>query len=136
MTENARKEGLRDKYDGDRHVLSGAEAGHFPDEEKRILKKIDCVVLPMVWSIGSINALLADILTVLDVLGFLPAMYALFVLPWSIVNIFADLDKQSLSYAAVFGLIEDLDLQGSQHSWCTSTFYFGVSSQVPKSFAF
>ena len=136
MTEDARKEGLHDKYDGNNSVLLEADASHYPDEEKRILKKIDCVVLPMVWVVGYINALLADILTVLDVLGFLPAMYALFVLPWSIVNIFADLDKQSLSYAAVFGLIEDLDLQGSQYSWCTSTFYFGVSSQVPKSFAF
>lgn len=81
MTESARKEGLHDKYDGDNYVLSGEDASHFPDEEKRILKKIDCVVLPMVCFTESINALLADILTVLDVLGFLPAMYAPCVTP-------------------------------------------------------
>lgn len=136
MTENARKE-LHEKYDGDDNVLSGTDASHFPDEEKRILKKIDCVILPMVWFIGSTNVFLADILTVLDVLGFLPAMYAPCVTSWANFNTFAtDLDKQSLSYAAVFGLIEDLDLQGSQYSWCTSTFYFGVSSLVPKVFVF
>ncbi|KAJ4259547.1 hypothetical protein NW762_007476 [Fusarium torreyae] len=35
------------------------------------------------------------------------------------------LDKQSLSYAAVFGLIEDLNLTSSQYSWCSSIFYVG-----------
>lgn len=33
------------------------------------------------------------------------------------------LDKQSLSYAAVYGLITDLDLSGHQFSWLTSCFY-------------
>lgn len=88
MTEDARKERLHDKYDGNNSVLLEADASHYPDEEKRILKKIYCVVLPMVWVVGYINALLADILTVLDVLGFLPAMYAPFVPSWTIFNIF------------------------------------------------
>ncbi|KAF4972849.1 hypothetical protein FSARC_675 [Fusarium sarcochroum] len=35
------------------------------------------------------------------------------------------LDKQSLSYAAIFGLIEDLNLTSSQYSWCSSIFYVG-----------
>ncbi|GKU09060.1 unnamed protein product [Fusarium langsethiae] len=35
------------------------------------------------------------------------------------------LDKQSLSYAAVFGLIDDLDLTPVQYSWCSSIFYIG-----------
>ncbi|KAL4916203.1 major facilitator superfamily domain-containing protein [Aspergillus aurantiobrunneus] len=35
------------------------------------------------------------------------------------------LDKQSLSYAGVFGLIEDLQLSNSQYSWCSSIFYVG-----------
>ncbi|KAF4500492.1 hypothetical protein FAGAP_3326 [Fusarium agapanthi] len=35
------------------------------------------------------------------------------------------LDKQSLSYAAVFGLIDDLNLTSSQYSWCRSIFYVG-----------
>lgn len=54
-------------------------------------------------------------------------MYARLIAPGHIVQLLtrADLDKQSLSYAAVFGLIEDLDLQGSEYSWCTSIFYFG-----------
>lgn len=52
MTEDARKEGLHDKYDGNNSVLLEADASHYPDEEKRILKKIDCVVLPMVWFVG------------------------------------------------------------------------------------
>ncbi|KAI9039371.1 putative MFS transporter [Aspergillus affinis] len=68
-----------------------------PEEEKRVLRKIDMVILPM--------ALLCDLVD-------LPADDS-------------DLDKQSLSYAAVFGLITDLDLEGSQYSWCSSIFYFG-----------
>ncbi|KAL4939960.1 hypothetical protein BDV06DRAFT_230701 [Aspergillus oleicola] len=35
------------------------------------------------------------------------------------------LDKQSLSYAGVFGLMEDLSLTNSQYSWCSSIFYIG-----------
>ncbi|KAJ5832767.1 hypothetical protein N7474_001078 [Penicillium riverlandense] len=42
------------------------------------------------------------------------------------------LDKQSLSYAAVFGLMEDLDMTSSQYSWCTSIFYVGqLISEYP-----
>jgi hypothetical protein len=37
------------------------------------------------------------------------------------------LDKQSLSYASVFGLITDLGLKGTQYSWCSSIFYIGMS---------
>ncbi|KAJ6036782.1 hypothetical protein N7540_001061 [Penicillium herquei] len=35
------------------------------------------------------------------------------------------LDKQSLSYAAVFGLKEDLNLTSSEYSWTSSIFYVG-----------
>ncbi|CAG8905917.1 unnamed protein product [Penicillium nalgiovense] len=35
------------------------------------------------------------------------------------------LDKQSLSYAAVFGLIEDLNMTSSQYSWSSSILYVG-----------
>ncbi|KAG9250219.1 major facilitator superfamily transporter [Emericellopsis atlantica] len=42
------------------------------------------------------------------------------------------LDKQSLSYAGVFGLIQDLDLTASQYSWCSSIFYVGqLVSEYP-----
>ena len=37
----------------------------------------------------------------------------------------SDLDKQSLSYASVVGLIDDLHLAGTQFSWTSSIFYFG-----------
>ncbi|KAE8309976.1 major facilitator superfamily domain-containing protein [Aspergillus transmontanensis] len=35
------------------------------------------------------------------------------------------LDKQSLSYASVFGMIEELELHGTQYSWLGSIFYVG-----------
>ncbi|KAJ5946833.1 hypothetical protein N7454_003672 [Penicillium verhagenii] len=35
------------------------------------------------------------------------------------------LDKQSLSYAAVFGLMEDLNMTSKQYSWSSSIFYVG-----------
>ncbi|KAK1963019.1 major facilitator superfamily transporter [Colletotrichum sublineola] len=42
------------------------------------------------------------------------------------------LDKQSLSYASVFGLIADLDLTSTQYSWCSSIFYVGqLVSEYP-----
>ncbi|KAK6206986.1 major facilitator superfamily transporter [Colletotrichum tabaci] len=42
------------------------------------------------------------------------------------------LDKQSLSYASVFGLITDLNLTSTQYSWCSSIFYIGqLVSEYP-----
>ncbi|KAJ5098284.1 MFS general substrate transporter [Penicillium argentinense] len=42
------------------------------------------------------------------------------------------LDKQSLSYAGVFGLISDLNLTNSQYSWSSSIFYVGqLVSEYP-----
>jgi hypothetical protein len=38
---------------------------------------------------------------------------------------YSDLDKQSLSYAGVFGLIDDLQLHGTQFAWLGSIFYVG-----------
>ncbi|CVL07444.1 related to allantoate permease [Fusarium mangiferae] len=35
------------------------------------------------------------------------------------------LDKQSLNFASIMGIIDDLDLVGSRYSWCSSAFYFG-----------
>lgn len=37
----------------------------------------------------------------------------------------ADLDKQSIGYAAVFNLQQDLKLSGDQYSWVVSIFYIG-----------
>ncbi|PYH56941.1 pantothenate transporter [Aspergillus niger CBS 101883] len=65
---------------------------HFSaEEEKRVVRKIDCFILPLMC----------------------------------LVFFFQDLDKQSLSYASVFGLIDDLSLEGSEYSWCSSLFYLG-----------
>ncbi|KUI57428.1 hypothetical protein VP1G_04668 [Cytospora mali] len=47
----------------------------------------------------------------------LPMMCAVFFLQY--------LDKQSLSYASVFGLITDLGMTSHQYSWCSSIFYIG-----------
>ena len=33
--------------------------------------------------------------------------------------------EQTLSYAAIFGIREDLDLGGDRYSWLSSIFYFG-----------
>ncbi|SCO87567.1 related to allantoate permease [Fusarium oxysporum] len=34
-------------------------------------------------------------------------------------------DKTTLSYAAIFGIKQDLDLHGTEYSWLSSVFYFG-----------
>lgn len=54
----------------------------------------------------------------------LPMMCAVFFLQY--------LDKQSLSYAGVFGVIEDLELTPQQFSWASSIFYVGqLISEYP-----
>ncbi|KAL1982001.1 hypothetical protein VTN96DRAFT_1825 [Rasamsonia emersonii] len=74
------------------------QASFTPEEERRILRKIDCVILPMMC----------------------------------FVFLFQYMDKQSLSYASVFGLITDLKLTAGQYSWCSSIFYIGqLVSEYP-----
>lgn len=49
-----------------------------------------------------------------------------FILPLMCLIFFAQyLDKQSLTYAAVFGLETDLKMAGHDYSWCTTMFYLG-----------
>ena len=60
-------------------------------EDKKLLRKIDLCLLPL--------------LTISYMLQFL--------------------DKQTLNFASVMGLIKDLDLVGSQFSWSSSIFYIG-----------
>ncbi|KAL5410026.1 hypothetical protein PMIN04_010796 [Paraphaeosphaeria minitans] len=57
----------------------------------------------------------------------------LFVLPLMCMVFFLQyLDKQSLSYASVFGLLTDLKMTSSQYSWCSSIFYVGqLVSEYP-----
>lgn len=50
----------------------------------------------------------------------------LYILPFMCLIFFAQyLDKQSLSYAAVFGLKKDLSMAAHDYSWCTTIFYLG-----------
>jgi hypothetical protein len=45
------------------------------------------------------------------------------------------LDKQSLSYASLLGMIEDTGFHGSQFSWTASIFYFGyIAASYPCAF--
>jgi len=45
---------------------------------------------------------------------------------------YQDLDKQSLAYASVYGLIEDLNLVGKQFATTSSMFYVGqLVSEFP-----
>lgn len=61
------------------------------EEEKRLVRKIDCMILP-----------------------YLAVCYAFFYI-----------DKTTLSYAAIFGIREDLNLVGDRYNWLSSVFYFG-----------
>lgn len=48
------------------------------------------------------------------------------IIPMIMVNyIFFYIDKTTLSYAALYGMNEDLGLHGTQYSWLSSLFYFG-----------
>ncbi|RSM19572.1 hypothetical protein CDV31_001459 [Fusarium ambrosium] len=45
------------------------------------------------------------------------------------------LDKQSLNFSSIMGIIDDLDLVGSRYSWSSSVFYFGyLAFSYPASF--
>ena len=48
------------------------------------------------------------------------------ILPLIAVNYaFFYIDKTTLSYAAIFGIKDDIDLSGTRYSWLSSVFYFG-----------
>jgi len=59
------------------------------NDNKRVLRKIDLVILPLLLSIYALQSL----------------------------------DKTSLTYASVFGLIEDTHLRGQEYSWLGSIVY-------------
>ncbi|TGO32876.1 hypothetical protein BHYA_0282g00070 [Botrytis hyacinthi] len=62
-----------------------------PVEERRLIKKIDMVILPCL----------------------------------AVCYMFYYIDKTTLSYAAIFGIKDDLHLEGTKYSWLSSIFYFG-----------
>ena len=48
------------------------------------------------------------------------------ILPYlAVCYAFFYIDKTTLSYAAIFGIREDLGIHGQQYSWLSSIFYFG-----------
>lgn len=48
------------------------------------------------------------------------------ILPYlAVCYAFFYIDKTTLSYAAIFGIREDLDLHGDRYNWLSSVFYFG-----------
>lgn len=50
----------------------------------------------------------------------------LMILPYlAVCYAFFYIDKTTLSYAAIFGIKDDLDLVGTEYSWLSSIFYFG-----------
>ncbi|KAF9641076.1 hypothetical protein BFW01_g12882 [Lasiodiplodia theobromae] len=72
-----------------------------PEDEKRVLRKLDRVILPLM----------------------------------ALVYFFQYLDKQSINYAAIFGLQDDLSLTGTEFSWAISLFYFGqFCSEYPAAY--
>lgn len=78
-----------------------------PEMEKRVLRKIDRVVLPLMCLIY-----------------FFQCNVNLFLFSSSLTGSL-DLDKQGIGYAAVFGLAKDLGMNASEYSWALSIFYFG-----------
>ncbi|GIK00166.1 hypothetical protein Aspvir_004186 [Aspergillus viridinutans] len=50
----------------------------------------------------------------------------LMILPYlAVCYAFFYVDKTTLSYAAIFGIVDDLKLHGTQYNWLSSIFYFG-----------
>lgn len=48
------------------------------------------------------------------------------ILPYlAVCYAFFYIDKTTLSYAAIFGIRDDLNLHGTQYNWLSSLFYFG-----------
>lgn len=81
-----------------------------PAEEKRVARKIDMLILPYLvrprlnWEIATAQ---------------------LIVNKQAVCYAFFYIDKTTLSYAAIFGIREDLNLVGTEYSWLSSIFYFG-----------
>lgn len=77
--------------DPKRETSLGSVTNVSPEESRRVRRKVDFILLP--------------------ILGFCYFLQFL--------------DKQTLSYASLLGMIEDTHLEGTQFSWTASVFYFG-----------
>ncbi|KAL4871617.1 hypothetical protein BDV12DRAFT_206304 [Aspergillus spectabilis] len=95
-------------------AIVDTEKHRLSDEKRKLSQDFPADVLGMdgTYTLKEEKALVRKIDRVI-----LPFMCIVFLLQY--------LDKQSLSYAGVFGLLEDLGLSNSQYSWCSSIFYVG-----------
>ena len=86
-----------------------------PTEERKLVRKLDLVVIPLMACVYFFQCL-----------SFSKSSFG------SDPDYIQDLDKQSINYAAVFGLKSDLKLTGDEFSWVISLFYFGqLCSEYP-----
>lgn len=79
-------------------------------EEKRVMRKVDWLILPYLsvcYVFFFVSAITLITITVADELTRIK------------------IDKKTLSYAAIFGISEDLHLSGTEYSWLSSLFYWG-----------
>ncbi|UPL00568.1 hypothetical protein LCI18_011502 [Fusarium solani-melongenae] len=80
-----------------------------PEEERKLVRKLDRVIMPLMALVYFFQSTLTYLLT--------------------------DLDKGSINYAAVFGLKTDLKLTGEEFSWVVSLFYLGqLASEYPAAY--
>ncbi|KAK7443729.1 hypothetical protein VKT23_015511 [Stygiomarasmius scandens] len=87
----------------------GDEDAIEPVVEKRLVRKIDKLILP--WCVYSTSEMIWRL--------------KWFHLSLAVCYAFYYIDKTTLSYAAIFGIKDDLHLSGSEYSWLSSVFYFG-----------
>lgn len=82
-----------------------------PQEEKKLIRKIDLVILPLI---------------AVNYAFFYIGTYRRFLFQYCArtrngsLTIRHNIDKTTLSYAAIFGIREDLNLHGTQYSWLSS----------------
>lgn len=123
--------------DGDYHHHHQQGVDSLQDEEedkaaeKRVLRKIDLIVLPMVrTSYLLIDEPMPE--TTKFILQLTKTFFSINQKQMCLVFFTQYLDKQSLSYASVYGLLTDLHLTSHQFSWLTSCFYLAqLASEGP-----
>jgi MFS family permease len=77
-----------------------------PEDDARVLRRIDLVVLPLMLAVYFLQGNAVPSFCVFRKLSVIPG-----------------LDKATIAYASIFGLIEDTGLQGNQFSWLGSIVY-------------
>lgn len=93
-----------------------------PEEEKRLVRKLDRYIIPLMAVVYFFQCKSR------------PSLHqeSSFCL---LTSFRKDLDKNSINFAAVFGLREDLSLCGEQFSWVVSLFYLGqLISEYPAAY--